>query len=305
MHSGQQYETASAFLHMAQRCESLGYDWVSGFDHFRPPDGPTGPCMEGTTLIAAVAARTRRIRCATLVLGVAYRHPAVVASIAATIDQISAGRFELGVGATWHDGAHEQYGIALPPLRARMEMLDEACHVMRSLWTRESTTFEGRHYTLRDATLEPKPVQAHLPLAIGGAGERRLLRIVAEHADIWNTMAGDLGTYRHKVEVLAAHCADVGRRPAGIRRSVLLRAVLGRDEREARERLDELVPRDSSMRATIFNGTPEHCAEHLGRFAALGAGDFLLNVRPPLDWHTLELMATEVAPALRAIASGR
>lgn len=305
VHSGQQYDTATEFLQMAQRCEALDLDWVSGFDHFRPPDaGPSGPCMEGTTLMAAVAARTQRIRCATLVLGVAYRHPAVVASIAATIDQISAGRLELGVGATWHDDAHGQYGIALPPLRARMGMLDEACRIMRSLWTRESTTFEGRHFNLRDARLEPKPVQEHLPLVIGGAGERRMLRIVAEHADVWNTVAGGLDDYRRKLGVLAGHCVDAGRHPSAIRKSLLYRAVLGVDEREARERLDELVPRESPMRGSIWSGTPEQCVEHLQQFVALGVGDVLLNVRPPLDWHTIELVASRVAPALKGAGAG-
>ena len=161
-----------------------------------------------------MAAHTSRVRCGMLVLGVTYRHPAVVAKMAATIDHVSGGRLELGMGAAWFELEHEQYGIPFPRIGVRMDMLDEACRIMRSLWTQETTTFEGKHFQLKDARLEPKPVQEHLPLVIGGAGERRTLRIVAEHGDIWNTFYGDVDEYRHKLDVLARHCGDVGRDPA-------------------------------------------------------------------------------------------
>lgn len=229
-----------------------------------------------------------------------YRHPALVATIASTIDHVSDGRFELGMGATWHDGAHEQYGMPLPALRVRMEMLDEACRIIKALWAQETTTFEGRHYQLLDARLEPKPVQERLPLIVGGGEERRLLRIVAEHADVWNTAPAGVDAYRHKVEVLAGHCHDVGRDPGSLRRSMLYRAVLATTEAEAEQRFDALLPADSPARAATFCGTPEQCADHLRQYLELGIGDVLLNVRPPLDWETIELVANQVAPALRA-----
>jgi F420-dependent oxidoreductase-like protein len=304
IHSGQQYTDFDQCLELWQRSEELGYDWVSNFDHFRPMDHPTGPCFEGTTLLAALAARTSHVRCGMLVLGVAYRHPAVVANIAATIDHLSGGRLELGVGAGANDIGQDQYGIPFPRVGVRMDMLDEACRVMRSLWTQETTTFEGRHYRLKDARMEPKPVQEHLPLVIGGAGERRTLRIVAEHADVWNTVAGDLDAYRHKLKVLAAHCADVGRDSADIRKSVMFRVVLAGNERKAEERLGELlgnVPSDSPMRqGWLTVGTPEQCVEHLRPYVDLGVGDFLFGIRSPVDWQTIELVAQQVAPALRA-----
>lgn len=301
IHSGQQYATADDFLELAQRSEELGFDWISAFDHFRPPDaGDSGPCLEGTTLMAAAAVGTSRIRVALLVLGVVYRNPGILAGIAATIDHVAHGRLEVGLGATWHDRAQEQYGIGLPPLRVRLEMLDETCRILRSLWTQESTTFAGRHFRMTDARLEPKPVQAHLPLVIGGAGERRLLRAVAEHADVWNSVPGDPDAYARKLGVLADHCTAVGRDSATIRKSILYRAVLADDERAARARLDELFPDGSPVRASIFCGTPEQCAAHLRRFADLGVRDFLLNVRPPLDWTTIELVARHIAPAFGA-----
>lgn len=300
VHSGQQYATVQECFELWRRAEALGYDWVSNFDHFRPPQGgPSGPCFEGPTLLAALAARSKRVRCGMLVLGVSYRHPAIVASIAATIDHVCEGRLELGLGATSDDLGHDQFGLSFPPVGIRMEMLDEACRVIRSLWTRETTTFEGRHYRLTEAHLEPKPIQDHLPLVIGGAGERRMLRIVAEHADIWNTTADDPETYRRRLAVLDRYCHDVGRDPAGIRKSILFRAVLAETESEASRRASI----DSTARSGfLVVGTPEQCAERLRPYLALGVRDLILGVRPPVDWTTIDLVAEQLAPRLRATA---
>jgi alkanesulfonate monooxygenase SsuD/methylene tetrahydromethanopterin reductase-like flavin-dependent oxidoreductase (luciferase family) len=173
---------------------------------------------------------------------------------------------------------------------------------MRRLWTQETTTFEGRHYRLRDARLEPKPVQEHLPLVIGGAGERRTLRIVAEHGDIWNTFYGDVDEYGHKLDVLARHCADVGRDPADVRKSLTFRAVLDEDERAARERTAELYgdPLPERLQRMMVVGTPDQCVEQLRPYADLGVGDFLLGQLAPVDHRTVELVADSVAPTLKA-----
>jgi alkanesulfonate monooxygenase SsuD/methylene tetrahydromethanopterin reductase-like flavin-dependent oxidoreductase (luciferase family) len=206
------------------------------------------------------------------------------------------------MGAAWFELEHQQYGIPFPRIGVRMDMLDEACRIMRSLWTQETTTFEGKHFQLKDARMEPKPVQEHLPLVIGGSGERRTLRIVAEHGDIWNSFYGDLDHYRHLLEVLAGHCADVGREPADVRKSLNFRAVLRDDEQEAWDRLRELYGGDPSERILQMTivGTPEQCVERLRPYADLGVGDFLLAALAPFDEQTVELVAKEVAPALRA-----
>jgi F420-dependent oxidoreductase-like protein len=284
------------------RCEELGYEWVSDFDHFLPIFGdPAGRQFEGTAMLAAMAAHTSSVRCGMLVLGVTYRHPAVVANIAATIDHISGGRLELGMGAAWYELEHQQYGIPFPRIGVRMDMLDEACHILRGLWTQESTTFEGKHYQLKDAHLEPKPVQEHLPLVIGGSGERRTLRIVAEHGDIWNTFFGDLDRYRHLVDVLAGHCGDVGRDPADVRQSLTFRAVLDDSEAAAQARAEEIFggPPPERLRHMYVIGTPEQAIDALRPYVELGAGDFLLGQQAPFDLQTIELVAEHVAPALR------
>jgi alkanesulfonate monooxygenase SsuD/methylene tetrahydromethanopterin reductase-like flavin-dependent oxidoreductase (luciferase family) len=187
-------------------------------------------------------------------------------------------------------------------------MLDEACHILRGLWTHDKFSFEGKHFQLKDALCEPKPLQEHLPLVIGGSGERRTLRIVAEHGDIWNSFYGDLDHYRHLVDVLGRHCADVGRDPADVRKSLTFRAVLADSEQEAEERLQEIwggAPPDR-MRAMTITGTVEQCIEGLRPYADLGVGDFLLGSMPPHDWRSIEAVANEVAPAIKsAVAAGR
>ncbi|MEU5208684.1 TIGR03560 family F420-dependent LLM class oxidoreductase [Streptomyces sp. NPDC020742] len=302
VHSGQQYQTFDDVLDLWQRAEDAGYDWVSVFDHLRPHlFGPDGPCFEGPTLLAALAARTRRVRCAILVSAASWRHPALLANIASTIDHISGGRVELGLGAGGFDLGHAQYGMPFPRAAERLRRLDETCQVIRRLWERPVADFEGEHYHLREAHLRPRPVQSRLPLTIGGSGERHLLRIVAAHADTWNTLVTTPDTYAAKREVLAAHARDLGRDPTQIRGSLTFRAVLGDDRREVaarRARIAATVPDDLSEYAVF--GTPEECVEQLTPYLRLGVRDFLLGLRPPVDHRTLDLFAERVAPVLRA-----
>jgi F420-dependent oxidoreductase-like protein len=300
VHTGPQNATFDQLLEVWQRAEELDYDWMSLFDHFMPIFGdPDGGCFEGVTMMAALAAHTSRIRVGMLVTGVTYRHPAVAANMAATIDHISGGRAEYGVGAAWFEKEHEQYGIPFPRIGVRMDMLDEACRVMRGLWTEKRFSFEGKHYQLKDAQMDPKPVQDHMPLVIGGSGEKRTLRIVAEHGDIWNSGFGDMDMFKHKLDVLAGHCADVGRDPADIRKSLTCRMIIREDQAEADEARRQLEAAGSS-RFSWFVGTPEQAVEAMKPWAEQGAGDFLMAAAPPFDWQTLELVAQKVAPALRA-----
>jgi len=304
IHSGQQYTDFPGYVELWRRAEALGFDWASAFDHFLPiQTDPSGPCFEGLTLLSAMAAHTSRLRIGMIVVGVTYRHPAVVANMAATIDHVSGGRLEFGLGAAWNELEHDQYGITFPPIGVRMDMLDEACRVVRSLWTQKQTTFDGEHYRLRDALCEPKPLQAHLPLWIGGSGEQRTLRIVAEHADGWNALFMPEDQYRHKLDVLADHCAAVGRNPAEIRKQILIPLVLAEDQADADERLRERAARFGvdveQLRRQLLVTSPEECVERLLPYIQLGVQDFLLMSRPPGDARTMELLAREVAPALR------
>lgn len=307
IHAGQQHTDFDGYLALWRRAEDLGLDWASVFDHFLPiQTDPTGPCFEGFTLLAAMAAHTSRIRCGMVVSGVTYRHPAVLANIAVTLDHVSGGRFELGIGAAWNEMEHEQYGIDFPPIGRREEMLAEAASILKALWTEPEADFDGRHFRLRAARCEPKPVQRpHLPLWIGGAGERRTLRVVAEHADGWNTFLTSPDEYRHKLGVLADHCAAAGRDPSTIRKALVFSAVLGKRDADLEgrlaERADALGVDAQALRARGMRAlTAERLVETLAPYRELGVRDFLLLARPPADEPTLEILSEEVAPALRA-----
>jgi F420-dependent oxidoreductase-like protein len=195
------------------------------FDHFYPIfSDDTGPCLEGWTVTAALAAVTSRIRVGVLVTGNIYRHPAVLANMASTVDVLSHGRLEFGIGAGWNQQECDAYGIDLPPLKERFDRFDEAVEVITKLLTDTEADFDGRYYSLQQARCEPKPVQQpHPPIVIGGGGEKRTLRTVARWADHWNVPGGGVDVFVAKREVLRDHCADIGRDPAEITTSTHLR----------------------------------------------------------------------------------
>lgn len=215
-----QLTTWQALLEVWRAADGIElFESVWNFDHFEPILGKprNGPCLEGWTTLSALAQATSRVRVGCMVTGVPYRHPSVLANMAATVDVISGGRLELGLGAGWNTDEAEALGIELPPLRQRFDRFDEALEVIDLLLTRETSDYEGRHFTLRGAHCEPKPLQSpRPPIWIGGDGPRRTLRAVARHADYWNTPFASPESLARSVEILHGHCEDVGRDPAEI-----------------------------------------------------------------------------------------
>jgi F420-dependent oxidoreductase-like protein len=201
------------------------YESGWNFDHFYPIfDDPTGPCLEGWTTLAALAQATTRLRLGTMVTGIHYRHPAVLANMAAAVDIISDGRLELGVGSGWNEEESGAYGIELGTVTERFDRLDEACQVLIGLLSQETTDFDGRFYQLTSARNEPKgPQRPHPPICIGGGGEKRTLRITAKYAQHWNFPGGTPKDFARKRDVLAEHCAAVGRDPKEIMMSAQIR----------------------------------------------------------------------------------
>jgi F420-dependent oxidoreductase-like protein len=217
------YDAMLAVWREADQTSAFEHAWL--FDHFNPIQGSLdGPCFEGWTLLSALAAQTERLRLGLMVAGNTYRHPAVHAHMAATVDVISGGRLDFGVGAGWNDYEHQSMGIPLYAPGERIRRLGEACEITKRLWTQHLTDFDGRYYQLKEARCEPKPVQQpHPPFVIGGSGEQLTLRVAAQYADIWNITGPDVETFRHKVRVLHDHCAAVGRNPNEIELSVQAR----------------------------------------------------------------------------------
>jgi F420-dependent oxidoreductase-like protein len=221
-----QHTTYDAIVKVWQDADStpaFEHAWL--FDHFNPIQGELdGPCLEGWTVLAALAARTSRLRLGLMVAGNTYRHPAVHAHMAATVDVISNGRLDFGVGAGWNEYEHQSMGIPLYAPGERIRRLGEACEITKRLFTQHLTDFDGRYYQLAQARCEPKPIQKpYPPFVIGGGGEQLTLRVVAQYADIWNFAGGDVASFRHKVGVLHEHCAAVGRDPEEIELSVQAR----------------------------------------------------------------------------------
>ena len=204
------------------------------FDHFYPIfSDSTGPCLEGWITLTALAQATKRLRLGTLVTGIHYRHPAVLANMAAALDIVSNGRLELGIGAGWNEEESGAYGIELGTIKERFDRFEEACQVLVGLLSQDTTDFDGKYYQLKSARNEPKgPQQPHPPICIGGSGEKRTLRITAKYAQHWNFVGGPPEEFARKRDVLKSHCADVGRDPKEIMLSAHVRLGEDRDYAE-------------------------------------------------------------------------
>ena len=285
--------------------DSLGYDTAWTFDHFFPIlSDPSGPCFEGWLALTALAAETSRVQAGVLVSGNTYRHPAVLAKMAATLDHITGGRLIMGIGAAWFEMEHTAYGIPFQTTAERIHRLDEAAEIIKRLWTEKQVTFEGRYYQLKDAYCEPKPLQQPRPrIMIGGSGEKLMLRVIAKRADIWNTF-GSPELFRHKIEVLREHCAAVDRNFDGIEVSWAGAALVT----DSRAEKDELLRRF----AAAFGITPEQyesgalvgsASEVRDRIAQLidvGVTHFIPIANAPFNHESIRRFAEEVIPAFRS-----
>jgi F420-dependent oxidoreductase-like protein len=286
-----------AIRDLSRHAEASGWDGVWFADHFLPNDPDVGqPVLECWAVLAALAASVPRLRLGSLVSGNTYRHPAVLANIATTVDQISGGRVVLGLGSGWQENEHLVYGIPYYDTRERLARLDEACQVIRALFEGGRANFAGRYYQLHDAPLEPKPVRGRLPLLIGGGGEKVTLRIAARYADEWNTW-GTPETLRHKIAVLERHCLDVGTDPSGIRRSAQALVFMSDDHDWLASRRAAGIDRPALI------GTPLEIQAAVEDYADAGVDEFIV---PDFNLGgyerklaTLDRFITEVAPGVR------
>ncbi|HLX50949.1 MAG TPA: TIGR03560 family F420-dependent LLM class oxidoreductase [Streptosporangiaceae bacterium] len=285
---------------IATHCERAGWDTVYVADHFMP-NGPgpaplDGDMLECWSVVAALAASVPRVRLASLVTSVTYRHPAVLANIAAAVDQISHGRLTLGIGAGWQLNEHAAYGIELGTVRERMDRFEEAVQVVLGLLTQPRTSFGGKYFQLQDAPNQPAPVAGRLPLLIGGGGERRTLRTAARYADEWNAWTTP-GLLAHKLSVLHRHCEQVGRDPGEIHVSTQGLLFLSTDEQWLRDN----VPAGRGL--AVIAGTPAEVTEIIGRYQEAGADEIIVpdtSLGPMArKKDTIDLFMTEVAAAFR------
>jgi F420-dependent oxidoreductase-like protein len=290
VHTGLQHTTTAELIELWKQIESMGFGWISIWDHFYAADLTGNPhCLEAVATHAALACNTERVRCGSLVYSVGYRHPAVLANAIATIDQLSNGRADLGLGAGWSQLEYDVYGIPFPSVRVRLDQLEEAAECVRSLLHNGSTTFAGEHFTMTAARCDPPPVQATLPIWIGGGGERRTLRIAARFADGWNVPFIPPDDFARKRDVLHRHCEDVGRDPAEIRCAVNV-GLAWREE--------DFEPQFGAMRMAVrpgvITGSDEQAADRVGQYIEAGADQVNIALRAPFDVEGLARLASAV-----------
>jgi F420-dependent oxidoreductase-like protein len=287
VHAGLQNTTIDTLRSLWRRIESLGFGWISIWDHFYSATlGDDPDCLEAVATHAALACETNRVRCGSLVYSVGYRHPAVLANAICTIDQISGGRADIGLGAGWSQIEYDAYGIPFPDARVRLDQLEEAIQCVRSLLRDDSTDFDGRWFQFRDARCVPKPIQTELPIWIGGGGEKRTLRIAARFADGWNVPFIDPETFARKRSVLRQHCAAVDRDPAEITTAVNL--GLAWTEESLRQQFGGLA---DFVRPGVLHGSDEEVIDRIGQYVEAGADQVNLALRAPFDEDALDRFA--------------
>ena len=265
-------------VEQARAAEDAGFNLVTVMDHMNqiPGIGPqTDPMLEGWSVLSALARETSRVRLGTLVTGVTYRNPALLAKTATTLDVISGGRAVFGMGAAWYEAEHRAFGFDFPPIGERMDRLEEALAIARAMFTEERPSFAGRHYRIDQALNVPRPVQAGGPrIIVGGGGEQRTLKIAAKYADMTHWFPLGLETLVHKTGVLARHCEAIGRDPSMVERTMAAPVIVGATAAAARTAWERL-PED--RRATTVPATPGQAAETLRPYLDAGFTGFTFN----------------------------
>jgi F420-dependent oxidoreductase-like protein len=310
MIEGQEGLNWGSWKRIVRATEDLGFESLWRSDHFFSLMGPRDrDALETFVSLVHVAEGSERIRFGTLVCSMTFRHPSLLARMAAGIDQLSGGRFVLGIGAGWNVPEHEAFGIPFPAVKERMNALEEGAAVIRALWGSEVASYSGRVFSLKEARLNPKPAQMPAPLLVGGGGEKRTLRVVARYADEWNVPAMPMDRYRAKVEALEGHCERQKRDPNTIARSQMCAFLIGETESDVKRRVEALqqvippfaqIPVDSAASMLRgrgwLTGTPGQVIEQIQSLEAEGVSRIMLQHHNQTDFEVLELIAKEILP---------
>ncbi len=303
VHAGPQHCSMVELQALWRLADEGRFDWVSVWDHLYPAviGESRGSCFEGVAAMTALAAATTNVTVGCLVFCVLYRNPGLLAKAAVTVDHVSGGRMELGLGIGWHQTECDAFGLPFPSLRERLDRLEESAALIRLLWDEDEVTFDGRYYQLRNARCDPKPIGARPRLWIGGTGERRMLRIVARRADGWNAPFLAPEAFAQKNAVLERWCERERRDPAAIMRSVNVGLAIAPDERAA-ERARAALPEQFGAMLPfvlpgILIGTPDQVIERVAAYREAGVERLVLALRAPFDLAGLALFRERVMPA--------
>ena len=280
VHVGLQHTTADELRGVWRQIEDLGFGWISVWDHFYGATGKPddAACLEAVAMHAALACTTSKVRVGSLVYSVGYRHPAVLAKAITAIDQLSGGRADMGIGAGWAQVEYDAYGIPFPDAKTRLDQLEEGIQCLRGLLHDEVTSFEGRHFTLTEARNEPRPVQAKVPIWIGGGGEKRTLKIAARYADGWNVPFIAPDAFAHKNAILDEHCAAVGRDPNDIKRAI--NVGLAYTEESLQQQFGAI---SDFVRPGVLTGSHDEIMDRIGQYVDAGADQVNIALRAPFN----------------------
>src|SRR5580700_7334070 len=305
--TGQQDVTFERMRDFWQKVDAWGYDSLWAFDHLYPifvPD-PSGPCMEGWTLLGALSQHTKRAHIGAMVNGNTYRNPALTAKMAATLDRICGGRLNLGLGAGWFELEHNSLGFDFKTLPQRLEALDESCQIIKGMFSQDKTTLRGKHYNVVDAVCNPRPVQQHVPLMIGGHGERVLLKIVARHADMWNMTNADAAEMKRLISVIERHGDTVGRDTDEIEITLAM-GLCYKAPKEREEMLSQVVAMMAQTtpelaRQRMIIGSKQECVDKIEGYLKAGVTHFLFMHNPPLTAEEdIQAFAEDIIPQFRS-----
>ena len=284
VHVGLQHTTPDELRTVWRKVEDLGFGWISVWDHFYGATGnPDDACLEAVAMHAALACSTSKVRCGSLVYSIGYRHPGVLAKAITAIDLLSGGRAEIGIGAGWAKVEYDAYGIEFPAAKVRLDQLEEGIQCLRGLLHDQITDFSGNYFSFTEARNEPRPVQAKLPIWVGGGGEKRTLKIAAQYADGWNVPFVGPDTFAHKRSVLRGFCDSIGRDPAEIRCAV--NVGIASDEDNLRHQFGAIT---EFVRPGVLTGSDEAILEHIGKYVDAGADQVNISLRAPFDIELLE-----------------
>ncbi len=296
---GEGAEIVESLRRLVTRAESSGFDSFWVMDHFHQIGNvgePKEPMLESWTTLSTIAGFTSRIKLGTMVTGIVYRYPSVLAKIGATLDVLSRGRLFMGIGAAWNEEEAAAYGIPFPSTSERFQRLEEAVQIIRKMWTEQPASFTGKFYQVRDAHCNPQPIQKpHPPILIGGSGERKTLRIVAQYGDACN-LFGSSETVKKKLAVLREHCRDVGRDYNSILKTKLGTVTIDKDRDAARKRVEERFKGAPEQRVKEFviYGNPEDVRRQVEAFRDVGIEYLILSFEPQRELEAMNLFADEV-----------
>jgi len=303
--AGSDYE---AMKRAVLECERCGFDFVWVGDHLQD-FSPSKPYLEGWTTLSALAAETSRIRLSTVLVNNLFRHPSLLAKMSTTLDIISNGRLNLGIGAGWYSEECASFAIPFPRPLERIQRLEETFEIIERLWTEDTVTFQGKFYSLKDAVMNPKPVQKpHPPLWTGIMhGKKRMLRVIAKHADLWTISSLYLPTPKELQEMRTAleeTCRAVGRNPDQIQQALGIGCIIGEDERILKEKVEKFKPlsinvKDYSTKQVRLEGTPQQLIEKLRAYTNVGVICFIMNFPDISTLDPVRLFSENVMPAFR------